>query len=171
MYELLKRHQLLWTICVSYLALGGIYLVATPLFEASDELWHMGMVNHLADHHALPVQDPNLPTDYEQEGSQPPLYYWLSAQLVRALDRSDFHAVTQPNPHVMAGIPLATHNKNLVLHPERPPRAQREYIGRIHPAWGEFVVRTGDISRHVPKRKTRSAKRKVGSDSDSVGGV
>jgi len=120
-YELLKRHQLLWTICVSYLALGGIYLVATPLFEASDELWHMGMVNHLADHHALPVQDPNLPTDYEQEGSQPPLYYWLSAQLVRALDRSDFHAVTQPNPHVMAGIPLATHNKNLVLHPERPP--------------------------------------------------
>jgi len=118
-YELLKRHQLLLMICLGYLVLGGIYLSATPLFEASDELWHLGMVNYLANHNRLPIQDPNLPTDYEQEGSQPPLYYWLSAQLVRAIDRSDFHAVTQPNPHVIAGIPLATHNKNLVLHSDR----------------------------------------------------
>ena len=116
MYHLLKRHRMLLMICVAYLVLGSIYMVATPLFEASDELWHFGMVNYIADHRTLPIQNPNIPTDYEQEGSQPPLYYWLSAHLVRSIDRSDFHAVTQPNPHVMAGIPLATHNKNLVLH-------------------------------------------------------
>jgi hypothetical protein len=140
------------------------------LFEASDELWHMGMVNHSPTITLCLYKTPTFLRITSRKEANLLCTIGYLTQLVRALDRSDFHAVTQPNPHVMAGIPLATHNKNLVIHPERPP-ALKGYIGRIHPAWGEFVVRTGDISRHVPKRKTRSAKRKVGSDSDSVGGV
>ncbi len=94
-----------------------IYALATPIFEASDELWHFGMVEYIADNHALPVQDPDAPpTTYRQEGSQPPLYYTLAAAIISPLDISNIDDYRQPNPHVRAGIPGSHYNKNLVLH-------------------------------------------------------
>ncbi len=105
-----------------FVLLALVYTRATPPFEASDELWHMGMVQQLADAGALPVQRPGVATPWEQEGSQPPLYYWLAALLVRPLDRGDFVAATQPNPHAIPGNPGVLGNKNLVLHasPQSP---------------------------------------------------
>ncbi len=107
----------------AFVILALVYAWATPPLEASDELWHFGMVNHIADTGALPVQNPDVETAWEQEGSQPPLYYLIAAALVRPLDRSDFDALRQPNPHAKAGIPGASDNKNLVLHatPHPPP--------------------------------------------------
>lgn len=101
------------------------YAWATPPFEASDELWHFGAINYIADTGLLPLQEVGIETPWEQEGSQPPLYYLISAALVAPIDRSDFEAVRQPNPHVIAGVPGAVGNKNLVLHDSaHPPLAK-----------------------------------------------
>jgi hypothetical protein len=100
----------------AFVILCLVYTWATPPLEASDELWHFGMINFIADTGLLPVQQPGVKTPYEQEGSQPPLYYMISALLVRGIDRSDFDVVRQANPHAVAGIPGNVGNKNLVLH-------------------------------------------------------
>jgi hypothetical protein len=100
-----------------FIILGGIYAWATPPFEASDEYWHFGMVEYIHDHQSLPVQDPDAPdTLYRQEGSQPPLYYALAAMLISPFDLSDIDDYRVPNPHVRAGQPDSTNNKNFVLH-------------------------------------------------------
>lgn len=113
------RHPLR-LILAAYLALALLYAWATPPFEASDELWHVGMVQYIAETGQLPVQVVGESTPYEQEGSQPPLYYLLAAALVQPLDRGDFEAARQPNPHVVAGVPGYVGSKNLVLH-DSPP--------------------------------------------------
>ncbi|MBC7813335.1 MAG: DUF2142 domain-containing protein, partial [Burkholderiales bacterium] len=120
-------------ILIVFVILSIIYAWATPPLEASDELWHVGMVNFIADNGALPVQDaanPDEVTAYEQEGSQPPLYYMLAAGITQLFDRSDFEAARQPNPHAIAGIPGAIGNKNLVLHPTPPNTALMVYALR-----------------------------------------
>lgn len=109
------RARPLIAILVAYAALGLLYLTATPPLEASDEVWHMGMVQHIAETWTLPVQDPTISTPWEQEGSQPPLYYALAAALVTPIDRGDFDAARAPNPHAIAGVPGAVGNKNLTL--------------------------------------------------------
>lgn len=108
-----------------YFVFGLFYLMATPVFEASDELWHFGMVEHLARGGDLPVQEIDGPlTPWRQEGSQPPLYYALSAFLIRWIDLDDVEQYRQLNPHVMAGIPGNFGNKNLVLRNEEANRLE-----------------------------------------------
>jgi 4-amino-4-deoxy-L-arabinose transferase-like glycosyltransferase len=108
----------------AFIVLALIYAWATPIFEASDELWHFGVVNHIANTGELPVQVIGIETPWEQEGSQPPLYYLIAAVLVAPIDRSDFEVVRQPNPHAIAGVPGAVGNKNLVLHDTPHPALQ-----------------------------------------------
>lgn len=128
----------------AFLILSLIYCWATPPLEASDELWHFGMINYIADTGKLPVQHPGVKTAYEQEGSQPPLYYLVSALLIKGIDRSDFDAVRQPNPHAVAGIPGNVGNKNLVLHDTPHPPLQRTvlavYVARL------FSVLCGSVT-------------------------
>lgn len=110
-----------------YTIFGLLFMTATPILEASDELWHFGMVEYLRENDgALPehdVSDPeqiyinNLDTIYRQEGSQPPLYYYTMALLTSPIDISDAEIYREPNPHVRAGQPDSWGNKNLVLHP------------------------------------------------------
>ena len=57
-------------ILVLFTALGAMYSVAVPVFEASDEKWHYPMVKYVADNWALPVQVPGVETAWRQEGSQ-----------------------------------------------------------------------------------------------------
>ncbi|NKQ36574.1 MAG: hypothetical protein HF973_13280 [Chloroflexi bacterium] len=101
-----------------FILLGAIYAVTTPVFEASDELWHYPMVRHLADGNPLPVQvfDPALAGPWNQEASQPPLYYYLGAALTFWLDTSDMEAIRWLNPHVDNGIITADGNNNLAVH-------------------------------------------------------
>ena len=65
------------TILIAFLILGVIYSVVTPIFEASDELWHYPLVQWLSKGNPLPVQDAKNVGPWKQEASQPPLYYWL----------------------------------------------------------------------------------------------
>jgi hypothetical protein len=114
--KLWVRYQLL-VLLFAYIVISVIYAFSTPLFEASDELRHFGMVDYLHNHQVLPVQDPNIPnTTYHQEGSQPPLYYIVSALITSPFDFSNFPAIAQENPHAQLGIPHIEHNKNMVLH-------------------------------------------------------
>ncbi|GAB1422369.1 hypothetical protein MASR2M15_25990 [Anaerolineales bacterium] len=117
MRNLLKSDPILISILLATLGLALLYMLATPIHEATDELWHLGMVERLADTGGLlPLQDPDLDTLWAQEGSQPPLYYALSAQLLRFFHDRDSAAYRVANPHVLAGVPGAYGNKNLVMH-------------------------------------------------------
>jgi hypothetical protein len=62
---------------IVFVALGVAYSVITPIFEASDEVWHYPVVQYMATGHGLPMQTPvdNWPS--KQQASQPPLYYAL----------------------------------------------------------------------------------------------
>jgi 4-amino-4-deoxy-L-arabinose transferase-like glycosyltransferase len=103
-------------IIILFVILGSIYAVTTPIFEASDELWHYPLVRHLADGNPLPVQDPNNVGPWKQEASQQPLYYYLAAALTFWIDTEDMESVRWLNPHVDNGILTSDGNTNLVIH-------------------------------------------------------
>ncbi len=100
----------------AFLALAFTYASVTPLFEASDELWHYPMVKRLADGQGLPVQDPTNVGPWRQEGSQPPLYYAVAALVTSWIDTSDADEVRWLNPHVDNGVITADGNINLAVH-------------------------------------------------------
>ncbi|GIK54843.1 MAG: hypothetical protein HND44_21720 [Chloroflexi bacterium] len=101
-----------------FVLLGGVYAFTTPIFEASDELWHYPMVQHLAAGNPLPVQvfDPAQAGPWKQEASQPPLYYYLGAALTFWIDTADMETVRWENPHVDNGIITSDGNINLTIH-------------------------------------------------------
>lgn len=107
-------------ILLGYLALALTYSLITPPFEASDELWHYPMVKYVADHNfGLPVQRAGLSdaeAPWRQEGSQPPLYYYLGALLTRWIDTDDLPALRRINPHANLGEIVPDGNVNMVVH-------------------------------------------------------
>ncbi len=114
----MTEKSLLSLILALFLILGMGYAIITPVFEASDELWHYPMIQHLAKGNPLPVQvfDPEQAGPWKQEASQPPLYYYLGAALTFWIDTSDIAAVRWLNPHVDNGVITKDGNINLVLH-------------------------------------------------------
>jgi hypothetical protein len=88
-------------------------------FEVSDELWHYPMVKTLADGEGLPVQNPSNPGPWRQEGSQPPLYYFLMALATRWIDTSDVNEVRWINPHADNGVITQDGNNNIIIHTDR----------------------------------------------------
>lgn len=116
------QRRVLWLILSAYLVLATVYSVVTPVFEASDELWHYPMVQYLATHGlALPPQDPATVTAWRQEGSQPPLYYLAAALLTAPIDTSDMEAIRRINPHADIGLVRPDGNANMIVH-----RAEQE---------------------------------------------
>ncbi len=112
-----SRVQLL--IVGAFIVLAAIYSVVTPLFEAPDEVWHFRFITHVADTGDLPIQEPENPGPWRQEGSQPPLYYLLEVPLVAPIDTSDVDIITQRNPHAAVGQAGADGNVNFVIHTAR----------------------------------------------------
>ena len=98
-----------------FIVLGTVYSVVVPPFEASDEKWHYPMVKYIADRWSLPVQEPGVETPWRQEGSQPPLYYFLGALATCWIDTSDMETIRHINPHVAPGA-TPDGNVNLVVH-------------------------------------------------------
>ncbi len=106
------------------IALGVLYSLATPVFEASDEVWHFPVVREIATNLRLPVQDPAVAQPWAQEGSQPPLYYLTAAGLTGWIDTADYEQVALRNPFPKIGVPGATDNVNLMAHPAGQSPAQ-----------------------------------------------
>ncbi len=106
-----------WLLLLAFLALAVTYSVVTPIFEASDELWHYPVVQYIAAGHGLPVQTPpDRPGLWKQQASQPPLYYALAALLTSWIDTSDLAATLRPNPHGAVGVITPDGNINMVAH-------------------------------------------------------
>ncbi len=104
-----------------FIALAGVYSWVTPLFEAPDETWHFWYVKHLADGGDLPVVTPGVRAPWRQEGTQPPLYYWLAAQIIRGVDTSDAPSVVVNNPYTNVGRADLPGNRNAVVPISRSP--------------------------------------------------
>jgi hypothetical protein len=130
--EFIRQHRAIALILVGFIVLGTVYSVVTPLFEASDELWHYPFVKHLADGGGLPVQDPQIEQPWRQEGSQPPLYYALGALATFWIDTSDFAEVRWLNPHADIGVETADGNLNMVVHSERESFPYRGTALAVH---------------------------------------
>jgi len=114
------RWRGLFALLIIFAVSGAIFSVVNPIFEAPDEIQHFFYVKQLADGGGLPHQglaDPPLPWD--QEGSQPPLYYGLAALLVSPVDTSDALSLLWENPHANIGNPLRPGNKNRIVHTEQ----------------------------------------------------
>lgn len=101
---------------VVFVILGTIYSLITPVFEASDEIDHYPVVQYIATTGKLPIQHPGKESLWHQEGSQPPLYYLMSAGLTYWINTSDLGTVLIRNPHAKLGIPLDPENKNMLIH-------------------------------------------------------
>jgi len=80
--------------------------LAVPPFENLDEIEHFGAIRYIADTGRLPVHGVPVAEEYHyrQEASQPPLYYLLSAGLVRllGLDADDMPPL-RFNPRIACG--------------------------------------------------------------------
>jgi hypothetical protein len=98
--SVLRAHREIALVLALFVALGILYSVTTPLFEAPDEQWHFAFVQHVATGRGLPVQTVAKPTHLaRQEGSQPPLYYLLAAAATFWIDTSDYPGIVWENPH------------------------------------------------------------------------
>ena len=87
-----------------YVGLSILYQRATPPFEASDEGAHCGMVVYLHEQGRLPLLNRGevIPL-LNQEMTQAPLYYALSAWYIRRADLSDAEERLIPRPDSPAG--------------------------------------------------------------------
>ncbi|MBI4299796.1 MAG: glycosyltransferase family 39 protein [Chloroflexi bacterium] len=102
---------------LAFVALALSYSVATPIFEAPDELYHYPYVKHIADGKGLPVPGKPDAQMMRQEASQPPLYYLLGALITFPIDTGPESSLYKTNPHAFVGIPSpGNDNKNFVLH-------------------------------------------------------
>ncbi len=115
----IRRQFAVGLVLLTVFLIGASYALANPLFEASDELWHYPMVKTLADGNGLPVQDASRPGPWRQEGSQPPLYYYLMAWATGWIDTSDLDEVRWLNPHADNGVITADRNNNIAIHTYR----------------------------------------------------
>jgi 4-amino-4-deoxy-L-arabinose transferase-like glycosyltransferase len=117
-----------------FVVLGFWYSMAVPAFEKPDEVYHYAFAQLLAGGNSLPIQTGEISGPWAQEGSQPPLYYWILGRLISWVDLSDFDEISQVNPHANIGDPLYPGNKNLMLHSavSRPLRGTNlaVHIGR-----------------------------------------
>jgi 4-amino-4-deoxy-L-arabinose transferase-like glycosyltransferase len=101
---------------ILFVAAASLYNLSTPLYESPDELQHAAYAAWLADGRGLPVVDPAAPGPWRQEGTQPPLYYWIVAQVVAAAPLDRVGGLATLNPYAGIGDPQRPDNKNRVLH-------------------------------------------------------
>lgn len=108
--------RFLWILAAGFVTLGFGYSVLTPIFENSDETLHYPYLKHLADGRGLPLAVPG--QIWNQEGTQPPLYYALAAAATFWIDTDNLSEHLQRNPHWLYTEvrALINDNQNLVLH-------------------------------------------------------
>ncbi len=99
-----------------FLLTGLAYSLVVPPFETPDELFHYAFARHLAAGNGLPVQAAEKTGPWEQEGSQPPLYYSLVALVTAGIDQTGLADYAVRNPRANMGDPHRPGNKNFMLY-------------------------------------------------------
>lgn len=111
-------------ILVAFLTLATVCGIVVPPFENLDEIEHFGAIRHVAETGQLPVHGTPAAEvyHYRQEASQPPLYYLLSAGLVRllGLEADQATATVRPNPWVACGFGGASPYDNRTVFYHNP---------------------------------------------------
>lgn len=129
-----------------YLILGAWHITLTPMFEKGDEEFHTAYVVHLLEQERLPplVIDADLNPAYQIAG-HPPLYYALSALLLRGLGLRITPPELVPNPFWGYPAPgTAPDNKNRFLHtPEESRQGKFEALYLLR--WFSLVLGLGTI--------------------------
>lgn len=110
-----------WLLPLAFFCIGLLYLYASPHFESPDSIYHVGVIKHIAETGALPVQSPDHDQLYAHEGSQPPLYYLLMTPLWRIIDTGDFAVSLRLNPLVFKGRPDRLGNRNFAFYRQPHP--------------------------------------------------
>ena len=128
----MRQHWAIALILTMFIVLGLVYSLVTPIFEAPDEMYHYFFIKHLADGKGLPVQNPENPGLWRQEGSQPPLYYLLGALATFWIDTSDAEDLLWRNPQANIGTPLDPGNKNVIVHTDRENFPFRGAVLAVH---------------------------------------
>lgn len=119
-------HRLRLLITALYAMLAVIYALIPPIFEKPDEDRHFAFALHLARGNGLPIQSVNDQTEWEQAGSQPPLFYGLASLVIRTIGAGDYEAQTRPNA-VIRYDPYYPGAKNkLLITPEKTAFHYRE---------------------------------------------
>ncbi len=133
-------------ILVLFLVLGVYYSVTVPIFEAPDEMQHFFFARYVADTWDLPVQTPNTPALWAQEGSQPPLYYLLAALVMAPVRVERAADYLWENPHRNVGVPFEPGNKNYLVHTERERWPYRDLPLAVHLArWLSLFLGAGTV--------------------------
>jgi 4-amino-4-deoxy-L-arabinose transferase-like glycosyltransferase len=155
-------------IALSFLALGLAHGVVVPPFENLDEVEHFGVVLYVAETERLPVHGTPAAEvyHYRQEASQPPLYYLLSAGLVKVLGlRADPADAAPPlNPWVACGVGGANPYDNRMVFRHDPNREAFPWqttllVLHVLRAWSTLlqtvtVLMTGALARlALPRRR------------------
>ncbi len=101
-------------VVVGYLVLGGVFSVANPIHEATDEVRHYRYVRYIADYGQLPVQSG---AEGNAQAHHPPLYYATAALVSFWVHPSDPLYEPLHNPQWgFRNWEVGTDNKNLYLH-------------------------------------------------------
>ncbi len=100
---------------VAFFVTGLAYSLVVPAFETPDEIYHYAFARHLAAGNGLPVQGPEKTGPWEQEGSQPPLYYGVVALATAGIDQGGLAGFAVQNPRANLGDPHQPGNKNFML--------------------------------------------------------
>lgn len=112
----MKSYTRLYLLLILFISVAFVFDQSTPTFEASDEAWHYGVLREIAAGRGLPVQRVGELTTYRQEGSQPPLYYYIGAALISWIDDYDSLSRYSYNPFGQVGVPGTTENVNMFRH-------------------------------------------------------
>lgn len=137
---------LLFLILVVFLGLGLLYSTAVPIFEKPDEPYHYFYAQHLLEERSLPVMDTPGEKLWEQEGTQPPLYYMLAALLVSQVEDSDARELYWVNPQRNIGDPARPGNKNFIVHTELEQWPYQGAVLAIHMVrWLSLVIGAATI--------------------------
>lgn len=133
-------------VLAAFLTLGIIYSNTVPIFEKPDELSHYFFVQHLLDERSLPVMGEPGEHLWEQEGSQPPLYYTLAALATSWVDTSDARELLWLNPQRNLGDPGNPGNKNFIVHTDQETRPYRGTTLAVHiDRWLSLLFGAGTV--------------------------
>lgn len=137
---------LLLVVLAIFILLGIVYSVTVPIFEAPDEVSHFFYIKHLVDTQRLPVQNPEAPMLWGQEGSQPPLYYVLAALIVSPVNMERAVDFLWENPHHNVGVPFEPGNKNYFVHTDKERWPYRGVPLAVHLArWFSLLLGVGTL--------------------------
>lgn len=110
------------------LALGILYSVAVPLWEAPDEWGHYAVMHYIAQEKHLPSPGQSLGVEFD-ESQQPPLYYMLGALVISVADARDW---TPPavNPYARTGTGVG--GLNMAVHTPEEAFPYRGWVLSAH---------------------------------------